>query len=741
MFEIILGIVTILLNFYLGLFVFFRNTKSWTSRLFLALTLFINGYVITNYLSLHPPINSPQNQLMWIRIVMAEASFIGPTLLILVHTFPGDKIRLSLWKLYLLGILCVSSFILSLSPFLFTSIEYPNGQPVPVPGPAIPVFFFDFVGLFIVSFILLIYKYIKSSGIERVQHWFFLIGTITTFSLMALSTVVLVVIFKFSGLVFLGPSYTLFLVAFIAYAIIRHRFLDIRLIVARTVTYSILLFAAPTVYILAAFIIGSWLLRLKISVPSLVFFAILTVLLAFSFERMKRILQKTTDRVFFMGHYDQNVLLTQLGHIMSSDIQLDSLAKKILMTITEQLRVSKGAFILFENNVVYDVIQVGFENKLIFKYENYIALLKSGDFILFDELEESPMKQLLREMDAYLVRVLKANDKIVGLFVLGPKSSGDIFSEGDIKFIDIFAPEVAVAIQNAQSFDQIRKFNVTLTQEVEKATRDLKVANFKLQQLDKLKDDFVSMASHELRTPMTAIRSYVWMALHKSDMPLTQKMQKYLYRTLVSTERLINLVNDMLNISRIESGRVQITPKLLDLQQLTQEVLSEVDIKAREKNVKVQMTPDANLPKAFADPDKVHQVMLNLLGNSLKFTPSGGLITVFFFSDGTQVDTVIKDTGVGISKEEQGQLFTKFGRLDSSYQAAASSGGTGLGLYICKSLVEMMKGKIWVSSEGQGKGTSFTFSLPIASQEVLKNPKLYEYNPGGEAKGLEPVAI
>lgn len=323
-----------------------------------------------------------------------------------------------------------------------------------------------------------------------------------------------------------------------------------------------------------------------------------------------------------------------------------------------------------------------------------------------------------------------AKNKIYGLVLLGSERGGKDIKKDEVELIDMISTIVSLSYRIQETQNSL----TYVTQEIYKM-------NTKLHELDRLKDEFVSIASHELRTPMTAIRSYVWMALHKSEMPLNQKMQRYLYRTLVSTERLINMVNDMLNISRIESGRVQITPKVFDIQQLCNEILTEIDIKAKEKNIKVQIIPDNTLPKVFADPDKTHQVMLNLVGNALKFTSENGTITFSFFSDGKFVDVSIKDTGVGISKEEQHQLFTKFGRLESSYQATSSSGGTGLGLYICKSLIEMMKGRIGVSSQGPGKGTTFTFALPIASKEVLNNSKLYQYNPGGEAKGLEPVAI
>ncbi len=354
MIEIILSTITVLFNIYLGLFVFLRNTHSWTNRLFLALTIFINGYVITNYFSLHPPGNTPVSQLMWIRIVMAEASFLGPTLLLLVGTFPRDKIKLGKIKKILLLTLCLSSFVLSLSPWVFQSIEYPNGQPLPIPGPAIPIFMIDFAGLFLTSFALLIYKLKKAKGLERTQIWYFLLGIILTFSLMTLSTLFLVVIFKFSGLVFLGPLYTLILVAFIAYAIIKHRFLDSRLIVARAVAYTLIIAVSGGIYVPVSFLFSSLFLGFRVTINQLLIYGFITLIIAFSFQYLKHYLEKLTDKVFFKGHYESDQLLSDLSRIMSSHIQLKDITNYILQTLISQMRITKGAFILFEGQSIYE---------------------------------------------------------------------------------------------------------------------------------------------------------------------------------------------------------------------------------------------------------------------------------------------------------------------------------------------------------------------------------------------------
>lgn len=251
-------------------------------------------------------------------------------------------------------------------------------------------------------------------------------------------------------------------------------------------------------------------------------------------------------------------------------------------------------------------------------------------------------------------------------------------------------------------------------------TKEFKNANEKLKEIDKMKSEFVSVASHELRTPMTAIRSYLWMTLQGKGGPLNEKQQYYIQRGYNSADRLIRLTNDLLNISQIESRRITIDFKSVDMIELTQEVIDEVLPRAREMGVIVTMQRPKSLPLVLADTDKIKEVFFNLIGNSLKFTPKGGMITISFFQKEDMVETKITDTGVGINPGDIGKLFQKFGMLPGSYITNQTAMGTGLGLYICRSIIELHEGNIWAASEGKGKGLQIIFSLKIVNDVDLK---------------------
>lgn len=292
-------------------------------------------------------------------------------------------------------------------------------------------------------------------------------------------------------------------------------------------------------------------------------------------------------------------------------------------------------------------------------------------------------------------------DKPIGVLILSMAKKENEVSEEEKDLIRGFTDVVGLALQNAKLYTSL-----------EETSEKLRVANEKLKELDKLKDEFVSLASHELRTPMAAIKSYLWMALNKSQQDLSDNMKKYLNRSYISVDRLINLVNDMLNVSRIESGRISLNLSKVNLVNLASDVKEEVGAKAKERNVKVEVE-DTSIPCCLCDQDKIHEVFLNLVGNSLKFTPKDGQVKISFKEEKPYIKVSVADTGRGIAKEDLPKLFTKFGRLSNSYLLVPESSGTGLGLYISKSIVNFHKGSIEAKSDGLDKGSVFTFSLPI----------------------------
>lgn len=234
----------------------------------------------------------------------------------------------------------------------------------------------------------------------------------------------------------------------------------------------------------------------------------------------------------------------------------------------------------------------------------------------------------------------------------------------------------------------------------------------KLKEVDQMKDEFISIASHELRTPVTGIKGYVSMILDGNFGAISDKTKESLKMVQSATERLAALVEDLLNVSRIEQGRMQIETKNIEPGEIIKNIVAELKIQADNKQLFLGYKPHAeSLPLIAIDPDKFKQVLINIIGNAIKYTAKGGVEVVTRLDDkGNQLQIRVKDTGFGMSAKERERLFEKFYRIQNDKTEKII--GTGLGLWITKQLIELMKGEIVVDSI-EDVGTEMTLSFPI----------------------------
>jgi signal transduction histidine kinase len=238
-------------------------------------------------------------------------------------------------------------------------------------------------------------------------------------------------------------------------------------------------------------------------------------------------------------------------------------------------------------------------------------------------------------------------------------------------------------------------------------------------EIDRLKSEFVATVSHELRTPMTSIRGYVDVLLMGAAGAVNENQTHFLSIIKNNTERLNILVNDLLDVSRIESGRVTLSPQALDLREIAEDVIGDVLRRSQEENKPMALNLDApkKLPHAYGDIERVRQIIGNLVDNAYHYTPENGTITIRIHSPNgeEEVQVDVKDNGVGIPLEDQTRVFERFYR--GEHPLVLSTPGTGLGLSIVKQIVEMHKGRIWMKSTGvPGDGSIFSFTLPVYEQ-------------------------
>jgi PAS domain S-box-containing protein len=238
----------------------------------------------------------------------------------------------------------------------------------------------------------------------------------------------------------------------------------------------------------------------------------------------------------------------------------------------------------------------------------------------------------------------------------------------------------------------------------------------KERQLEEMKVDFVSMAAHELRTPLTAIRGYTSLLQMHYATQLDAPAKELLTRLLVSTTNLTNLIDNLLSVSRIERNNLTVETKPLDLSIIAKDIFTSFEQQAQTKKQHFTLNIPTKLPLVMADPFRIGQVFINLIGNALNYTPEGGAVIVSIFDKASYLEISVQDTGEGIPKDALPRLFTKFFRVSGSLEQGSK--GTGLGLYITKSIIELHKGKIWAESI-LGKGSTFSFTIPTATENQL----------------------
>lgn len=238
----------------------------------------------------------------------------------------------------------------------------------------------------------------------------------------------------------------------------------------------------------------------------------------------------------------------------------------------------------------------------------------------------------------------------------------------------------------------------------------------KEKEVEKMKNEFISLASHQLRTPLSAIRWYLEMLVEGDAGKLNNEQKEYAINVYESNQRMINLVNALLNVSRIESGRMIIEPKPTNIVNLVKEVIEEVKVKGKKKKQEIILSAHENLPLINLDPGLIRNVYQNLISNAIQYSPEGNAIEIFISKDGEELLSQVTDHGYGIPGSEHDKVFEKFFRASNAMKA--EPGGTGLGLYLSKAIVESSGGRIWF--ESNENGTSFWFTIPLKGMEPKK---------------------
>lgn len=309
------------------------------------------------------------------------------------------------------------------------------------------------------------------------------------------------------------------------------------------------------------------------------------------------------------------------------------------------------------------------------------------------------LKTMKKEGVESLVEVpIRAKGEVLGILQLASRAPRR-FRQEEVNLLETIGNQMGIAVQRARLYEETRR----QAGELEKAS--------------KLQADFSAMIAHDLRSPLMNITGVVEVMLQGMFGDMTEEQKKWLSRIQANGRSLVDLVSDFLDVSKLESGYIDVKRELVNLAELIQKSIENHGAIVLDKKISIKGAVDPSIPSVHADPQRLDQILSNLISNAVKFTGKGGNVEVgAVLAEPTQVNVWVRDNGIGIPSDEIGQLFEKYrqgGNVKHSNQK-----GTGLGLVICKMIIEAHGGRIWVESE-EGKGSTFYFSLPLGADENL----------------------
>lgn len=705
----------------LGTLVFIRNPSQPTNRRFAFLSISLLAWTVFNYLS----DNADENNLLFTRLTFIGGVAAIYSVLNFIAKFPSD---IAFKKSILLRFHTFFTFILLpvifLPQFIVSVSADSTGASINTSYLYLAFVVYVIYSLFLL--LLIIRKQILSAkSFTQKQQILIISWGVGLYAVLAIASNVLIpsIINNWSISRF-GPVFTLLFVGMVAYSIAKHSLFDIRLVIARSIVY-VLLFAtlaaifASSILALTSLFFGDQ----NVSAWTEAIFVIVALLVVFLLQPLKRFFDRITNKIFYRDAYDAQELLNNLNRSLVATIDLEELLTKSAQIVGNTLKTESCKFVIRETDGKFRTI--GTHKNHLDDRSIGAAILaaehSSERVIVTDELEprKTRLKEAMQKIDTTVF--VKIHDKHSNrsqhqsYILLGQKKSGGLYSSQDIRILEIIADELVIAIQNSLRFEEIQRFNITLQQKINEATKELRRVNARLRELDKTKDEFISMASHQLRTPLTTVKGYLSMVLDGDTGSVKKNQKEMVQKAFSGAQKMVYLIGDMLNVSRLQTGKFVIENQPTNLANLVAGEIAQLQETAEGHLIKLIYHKPDKFPVLNLDDNKIRQVVMNFLDNAIYYTPTNGSVTVDLNSSDKEVQFTVTDTGIGIPAAVQHHLFSKFYRADNARKMRPD--GTGLGLFMAKKVITAQGGAIIFKST-EGKGSTFGFSFPRHAMEA-----------------------
>jgi signal transduction histidine kinase len=694
----------LILNVSLAGITLFRNPGSRLNRLF---TYFVGGMAVWNF-GVFMLRRSPDETTAFLWEVVIHVGVIAlPAFyyhFVLIFLESTTRHRTSLVVAYALSV--VFSFLnASGSPLFMTGVKTTYWGWAPATGVLYTPFFVYFNFFLIYGLVHLIrnYKDVDSS-FRRNRTTLILLGTLVSLvgGVIDFTRFILARFVPAADFVYpMGIPANMIFAFMLGTSIVRYRLFDVNVVVKKGAIY-LLVWGVVTSVLVAAESYADWdhLNPLLVIVP-LGF--VLTMLVSPIGQR----LEERIERVMFSRRRGCYETLLDLSKRMGAILDFGRLMETLVHGLVRGVPLThcvlmiydaqRSAFVPYREDAT--VGERGTAQPIRIESRLVQWLNQTGRVLVKEEVKLNPEIAVYfepsgSELDAIkatLIVPLKIEGKLTGILLVGEKLSGDIFDDQELEVLAVLANQVAISLENARLYEELSE------------------SNAQLMEASRLKSQFLASMSHELRTPLNSIIGFSKVLLNRFDGELTERQETYIRSVHNSGAHLLQLINGILDFSRIEAGKLEMMSEELDLHELIDECIESSMPLARGKQMKIEKNVPLELPPLSGDRTKIKQILLNLLSNAIKFTGQGRvLVSVVPEPDAIRVS--VADTGIGIREDDLARLFEPFQQLDNP--VVRSAGGTGLGLAISKKFVELHGGRIWAESR-ENQGSTFHFTLPL----------------------------
>lgn len=686
---------TLVGSFVLAAIVFASDSRRLSNRLFAMIAICLGIWSLG--ILLFSSTTDPQRALAYAKLYYIDSIIFVSLLVAFAFHYPrGASVPLLFSVVTTIATLCLGIPILIDDHFIIQHLQQtPDGWHATVNVFHYSLFVIYFVVYFSMALVIALIKAFSYRGAERKRASFYAFGILIT-SIPGFIADLLLPYFGDYRYVWIGPVCTVAFLLMTGYSIGRHRMLNIKLFLAKTALYALAVGLASGVYAISIYVLTTLMLG-GVASPTIAFVANVTaaLIVAYSFVPIKNAVDYMLNRMFHYKRYNSQALINEVTKICVEVTDLTVLIERVIAKL-ETAFDPQFVGVRFRDVVHHDVL---------YGKKNHTCRT-------IECLEQRVARS--SEEDKERIFELKTPAQRIGYLVIGRPSDGRVYQAEDERTMAVIADELSVAIQNIFRLEEIRNFARTLEKEVNAATKELRASNNKLMEIDATKDEFVSMASHQLRTPLTSVKGYLSMVLEGDAGEITPAQRRLLEEAFTSSERMVRLIGDFLNVSRLQTGKFVIERHAVDLGVMIEQEVEGMRQIAATRDITIVFKKTPRVPLLYLDENKLRQVVMNFIDNAVYYSPDGSTIRVVLEIDEGDIVMKVIDRGMGVPSDVQGKLFTKFFRAENARKQRPD--GTGIGLYLAKRIIVGHKGRVIVNSI-HNKGSTFGFRLPIRRLE------------------------